>query len=62
MARICEICGKGRVFGKKVSHSMRKTPRSWAPNLRRIKIDNEGTPTRISICTSCLKRLSFERD
>ncbi len=36
MAQVCEICGKGKMFGKKVSHSHRHSAKSWAPNLRRV--------------------------
>lgn len=61
MARICEVCGKGRTFGKKVSFSKRNTPRSWAPNLRRIRVVENGTPKRIMICTDCLSKLHATR-
>ena len=31
MSRVCSVCGKGRMSGNQVSHSHRKTRRSWAP-------------------------------
>jgi len=34
----CDICSKDVLFGLKVSHSNRKTNRTWKPNIRRIKI------------------------
>lgn len=58
MARMCEVCGKGKTFGKKVSHSMRHVPRSWAPNLRKIRVVENGTPKTLKICASCLKRMN----
>ena len=41
----CSICGKGVVFGQNVSHSHRRTNRSWKPNIRKVKAiveDNNG--------------------
>ncbi len=58
MARVCDVCGKGRTFGKKVSHSHRNSPRSWAPNLRNVRVVEDGTPKRIKICTSCLGKIN----
>jgi len=34
MARICEITGKSAIKGNKVSHSNRKTKRTFHPNLQ----------------------------
>ena len=33
----CEICGKGVTFGIKVSHSHRRSNRSWKPNVVKVK-------------------------
>ncbi len=51
----CEICGKGVVFGHNVSHSNRKTNRSWKPNIRRVKAVVNGTPTTVNVCSRCLR-------
>ncbi len=51
----CEICGKGMVFGIKVSHSHRRTNRTWKPNLRKVKALVNGTPKTISVCSRCLR-------
>ena len=40
----CDVCGKGMVFGNTVSHSHRKTNRTWKPNIRRVKAIVNGTP------------------
>ena len=42
MAKCC-VCGKGVVFGHNVSHSNRKTNRSWKPNIRKVKAMVNGT-------------------
>ena len=34
----CECCGKGVTFGIKVSHSHRRSNRTWKPNVRRVKM------------------------
>ena len=33
----CEICGKGVTFGIKVSHSHRRSNRTWKPNVRKVR-------------------------
>ena len=40
----CEICGKDVSFGIKVSHSHRRSNRTWKPNIRRVKALVNGTP------------------
>ncbi|CDC61210.1 50S ribosomal protein L28 [Clostridium sp. CAG:448] len=54
MAKCC-ICGKGVVFGHNVSHSNRKTNRSWKPNIRKVKVVENGTSRTIDICSRCLR-------
>ena len=33
----CEFCGKDMAFGIKVSHSHRRSNRTWKPNVKRVK-------------------------
>ncbi|PZP19293.1 MAG: 50S ribosomal protein L28 [Cutibacterium granulosum] len=35
MAAVCDVCGKGPIFGKSVSHSHVRTNRRWNPNIQR---------------------------
>ena len=51
----CELCGKGVTFGQNVSHSNRKTNRTWKPNVRKIKADVNGTHKTVYICSRCLR-------
>ena len=51
----CDICGKGTAFGIKVSHSHRRSNRTFKPNVMRVKAIVDGTPTRINVCTRCLR-------
>ena len=51
----CEICGKGVTFGCNVSHSHRKTNRTWKPNIRRVKVVDGGTHKTVNVCSRCLR-------
>ena len=61
MAKRCDICGKQKVFGNKVSFSHHHSNRSWAPNIRRVKAIVNGSTKRINICTRCLRSKKVER-
>jgi large subunit ribosomal protein L28 len=60
MAR-CEICDKSTGFGNKVSHSERKTGRTFKPNIRKVKINDNGTVRRANVCTGCLRSDKVQR-
>jgi large subunit ribosomal protein L28 len=68
MARKCDYCGKktesggmiarrglakkdGGVGLRTTGHSLRK----YKPNLQKVRALVDGTPTRVRICTRCLK-------
>ena len=51
----CECCGKGVTFGIKVSHSHRRSNRTWKPNVRRVKAVVEGSPKYIYACSRGLR-------
>ena len=51
----CACCGKGVTFGIKVSHSHRRSNRTWKPNVKKVKAIVNGTPRRITVCTRCLR-------
>ena len=55
MASVCEVCGKAPIFGKRLSHSHRRTNRRWNPNVQRVHAIVDGTPRRIHVCTGCIK-------
>jgi large subunit ribosomal protein L28 len=55
MARTCEICGKHRSVGNKVSHANNKTKRTWQPNLQTVKAKIGATVRRILVCTRCIR-------
>lgn len=51
----CDICGKSIVFGLKVSHSNRKTNRSWKPNIKKVKAVVNGANKTVHVCSRCLR-------
>ncbi len=51
----CSICGKGVTFGCNVSHSHRRTNRSWKPNIRKVKANVNGEVKHVYVCSRCLR-------
>lgn len=69
MAKVCEICGKSTVAGRRIQHhhsigwrfrAPRKT-RQFKPNLRSIMVEIDGKETKVSTCMKCYKRLRKEQ-
>lgn len=66
MSNICEICHKSyqkgnlvpRGIGRRVTNRAIKKQK---PNIRSKKVVVDGTPMKINICASCLKRMKFEQ-
>ena len=57
----CSICGKGVMFGHNVSHSNRKTNRTWKPNIRRVTAVVNGSHKTVYVCSRCLRSGKVER-
>lgn len=55
MARRCEVCGKGPVVGRQVSHAHNVSPRRFEPNLQTVRARIHGGVRRIRVCTRCLR-------
>jgi large subunit ribosomal protein L28 len=55
LSRVCAICAKKPGFGHNRSHSMVATKRRFEPNLQKIRVVLDGSPTRAYVCTRCLK-------
>ena len=55
MGKYCEVCNKGVLSGNLVSHSNRKTKRSWAPNIQSVRVVIDGRPQKMNVCTRCLR-------
>jgi large subunit ribosomal protein L28 len=55
MAKRCELCGKGPVVGRNISHAHNVTPRRFEPNLQRVKALIDGAVRRVRVCTRCIR-------
>ncbi len=55
MARVCDICGRGPVFGHRISHAHNLTNRRWNINLQTVRAVVDGANKKIRACTSCIK-------
>ena len=56
MARVCAICGKKTMFGRTVSHAHNVSPRTFLPNLQKIRVRSEhGGVRRTRVCTRCIR-------
>ena len=55
MAKRCELCGKGPVVGRQVSHAHNVSARRFEPNLQTVRAMIDGGTRRIRVCTRCLR-------
>ncbi len=58
MSFVCDVTGAKPSFGNAVSHSHRRTRRRWNPNIQTVRAlagRSGKTPTKLGVCTSCLK-------
>ncbi|MBO5910063.1 MAG: 50S ribosomal protein L28 [Clostridia bacterium] len=55
MSRVCAICGKGKTSGNNVSHSNRKTKRTFEANVQKVSVEVNGKSTNQYLCTKCIK-------
>lgn len=55
MAMRCDICGKGPVVGRKVSHAHNVTARRFEPNLQSVRAQVNGATKRMRVCTRCIR-------
>jgi len=55
MANICDLCGKGRLVGNKISHSNIKTKITQKPNLQKVRAAIGQSTKRLRVCTRCLR-------
>ena len=52
---MCDICGKKPSSGNNVSHAHNITKRRFLPNLQNVRALVNGTPKKLTVCTSCIK-------
>ena len=61
MSRVCSICGKGQTSGNNVSHSNRKTRRTFKANVQKVSFVQDGKVENGYVCARCLKSGKVER-
>ena len=54
---VCEITGKGKMYGHNVSFSQRKTRKVFKPNVQKRTLEIDGKKTKVNISTSALRTL-----
>ena len=54
---VCEISGKGKMYGHNVSFSQRKTRKVLKPNIQKKTIIVDGKKVKINVATSTLRTL-----
>jgi len=61
MSRVCAICGKKQVAGNNVSHSKRRTRRTFKANVQKVSFVQNGKVVKDYVCAKCLKSNKVER-
>jgi large subunit ribosomal protein L28 len=59
MSAVCQVTGRKPGFGKRVSHSHKRTSRRWDPNLqtRRYWVPGEGRWVRLRVSVKGMKTI-----
>ena len=52
---ICDVCGKRRMVGHKISHSNIKTKKRQYGNVQSVRTMVNGGVKRMHVCTRCLR-------
>lgn len=57
MSRICQLTGTAPTFGKRISHSHRRSSRRFDPNVqkRRYYVPSLGRTVRLTLSASAIK-------
>lgn len=53
--KTCEVCGKTKQTGHKVSHSNVKNKRSFDVNVQSVRVKINGAVKTIKVCARCIK-------
>ncbi len=54
---VCEISGKGKMYGHNVSFSQHKTRKIFKPNVQKRTLIIDGKKVRVNVATSTLRTL-----
>jgi large subunit ribosomal protein L28 len=61
MAKVCDVCGRGPIFGHKISHAHNVSNRRWNINLQKVRAVISGATKRIRVCTSCIRNNKVQK-
>jgi len=61
MAKVCDVCGRGPIFGHKISHAHNVSNRRWNVNLQKVRAVVSGATKRIRVCTSCIRNNKVQK-
>jgi large subunit ribosomal protein L28 len=70
MSKICDVCDKKPMFGNSVARLgkgamirrvKKRTSRRFDPNIQTMRAVIKGTPTKLKVCTSCIKAGKVQR-
>jgi large subunit ribosomal protein L28 len=61
MAKVCDMCGRGPMFGHKVSHAHNVSNRRWNVNLQKVRAVVAGATKRIRVCASCIRNNKVQK-
>ncbi len=54
---VCEISGKGKMYGHNVSFSQHKTRKVFKPNVQKKTLIVDGKKIKVNVATSTLRTL-----
>lgn len=54
---VCEISGKGKMYGHNVSFSQRKTRKVFKPNIQKKTLVVDGKKVKVNVATSTIRTL-----
>ena len=54
---VCEISGKGKMYGHNVSFSQRKTRKVFQPNIQKKTLVIDGRKVKVNVAASTLRTL-----
>lgn len=54
---VCELTGKGKMYGHNVSFSQRKTRKVFKPNIQKKTLVIDGQKVRVNVATSTIRTL-----
>ena len=57
MNRVCYISGKNKLKGNSVSHAQNKTIKHNRPNLRKVKLEENGKVKTVKVAMKVFKKL-----